>query len=990
MAAHTKLGSALRMLVAPERLTASGELSDRDLVRQFVTCRDEQAFAALLNRHGPMVLGVASRVLRNHPDAEDVFQATFLLLARKAGSIRKAESVGSWLHGVAHFLARRTVTRHIHRTRREQKAATMRFLRDQQPSGCHELEPVLDGALQELPEIYRQVLIACHLEDKSHADASRMLGCSLATLRSRLVRGRKRLHTILSKRGITLSTGALSAVLSSHSAEAARFAPLLRPTLEACMQFAAGKSAETVAAGSVASLVDFGLKGLFLAKTLIGTVLLLSFGLIVGTVGAMTNWSAPALVTDPSFQSTTTTSPAKQVKPVTRLTDNFGDPLPEGAIKRLGTIRFRHGGKIESVAYSPDGTRIVTGGADCKVKIWDRKTGKELVSFDGHSDDVHFVTFTPDGKYVISSSGGFTSGQRPRDPCTLKWEANTGKKVLRFPGNKWNLAMAALALSPDGKKLAACISPELYIFDVDTGQFLHTYPAADGIVLKVQFSPDGRNLAMLGMGQGVSLLEVLTGKVIWKNEQLMGDMTTWEPAASGLAFAPDGQRIAARIAPDQRTSFVGPIRLLDANSGAELSRFDKDGSGPICFGDDGKTMLTTSATWDLETGRQLSSTLRGGRVYEIALSPDGKEVSEAAGIALLRLDPRSSKPLPDSGVGHGTYTQISFSTDFKSIVATSHFDPEAQLRGWSLEKGTQQFAYLGLPLHPLAIAPESDTLAYGNYAEPGKVFRKKLGSWTEIEPALIGNGTAVKALVYSGDGGKLFGALGERGSNVSQVRAGGPVFMWDLHKESEPKNIGQLPQGSGVRCLAVSPDNRILAAGCWDNSIQILDLKDGRPDKALLGQQGSICAIAISPDSKVLAAVSGAPQTGPYKTATGYASFGYDAIIRIWNLETGKVVLELHAPPEGSWSIAWSPDGKRLASGGEDGIVRIWDRDSGREQLNLKGHAGPVTSLAFTPDGKRLLSGSVDTTILVWDMGRLPGIGDPSQGKGQPSGSGTR
>jgi WD40 repeat protein len=93
--------------------------------------------------------------------------------------------------------------------------------------------------------------------------------------------------------------------------------------------------------------------------------------------------------------------------------------------------------------------------------------------------------------------------------------------------------------------------------------------------------------------------------------------------------------------------------------------------------------------------------------------------------------------------------------------------------------------------------------------------------------------------------------------------------------------------------------------------------------------------------------------------------------IRVWSLETGKVIHELPAPPEGSWSVAWSPDGKVLASGGEDAIVRIWDRDSGREIGTFKGHAGQVTSLAFTPDGKRLLSGSSDTTILVWDMAKL-------------------
>ncbi len=972
MATHTKLGAALRILVASERLPASGEFSDRDLVRQFVTCRDEQAFASLLKRHGPMVLGVASRVLPSRPDAEDVFQATFLLLARKAGSIRKAESVGSWLHGVAHHLALRTATRHTTRTRREQEAATMRSLRDQPISRSQELEAVLDSALQELPEIYRQALIACHLEDTSHADAAQMLGCSLATLRSRLTRGRKRLHTMLSQRGITVTTATLGAMLISESADAARLTPLLRPTLDACMQFAAGMSAEAVAAGSVASLVNSGLKGLFLAKTLMGTALLLSFGLIIGTVGAMTNWSEPALVPDPSFQSATNASPAKQARPVARLTDNFGDPLPDGAIQRLGTIRFRHGGKIESVAYSPDGTRIVTGGADCKVKIWDRKTGKELVSFDGHSDDVHFVTFTPDGKYVISSSGGMRGGNDLPDPCTLRWEAATGKIALRFPANKWNREMAALSLSPDGKQLAACLSPELYIFDVVTGQLLHTYPADDGFVFRLKFSPDSKKLAMVGIGQGVSLIEVGTGKLIWLNEQTTGDPARFEPDASGLAFSPDGRRVAVRVAPVRQT-LVGPCHVLNAADGAEITTFDDKGYGPCCFSADGNAVFTTTAVWDATHGQQLYTTVKPqGRVFEMAVSPDGTELGMGGGIALCRLNSKTGKIISDGAAGHGTYTQLSVSGDGKTLVAASYFDPDANVRRWSLDSYAERFAPSGGTLSPVTFAPDGRSLAYSVYDKPGKIFRKELESWTEIAPLLTGNDTRAMALAYSPGGAKLFGVIGNPGATGSQFRAGGPIVMWDRSKQAAPTEIGNVPEGTGVRCLSISPNNRLLAVGCWNNSVQILDMVNQGPTKPLLGQKGSIWAMSISPDSKQLAAVSGLGAGAQYKTVAGFnAGPGYDSVIRVWSLETGKVIHELEGPPEGSWSIAWAPDGKRLASGGEDGIVRIWDRDSGREQLSLKGHAGPVTSLAFTPDGKRLLSGSTDTTILVWDMGRI-------------------
>jgi RNA polymerase sigma factor (sigma-70 family) len=568
MARSNSLGTALRSMFAVTDSLPHREVSDRALMQQFLTLRDEGAFATLLKRHGPMVLGVASRVLLRHADAEDVYQATFLLLARKMSTIRKSAALASWLHGVAFHLALRVRGQRANRTRREQRAATMRSIREIRSSDSVELEAMIDAALRELPDIYRQAIVICHLEGVAHAEAARALGCSTNTYRSRLARGRKRLRGIFQRQGVVLTAGSLATMLTSATADAGRSAPLLRQTLEACLSFAGGKSAETVAAGSVAALVNSGLKSLFLAKAMMGSLLLLSLGLLVGMTGAVSSWASQGPASEEV--SSARFAPRREAQQAARKrpTDNFGDALPEGAIQRLGTIRFRHGGRIESVAYSPDGTQIVTGGADAKVKIWDRKTGKALITFEGHSDDVHFVTFTPDGKYVISSSGGMRPGQDAHDPCTLKWDAATGNTVLRFPPNKWNREMAALTLSPDGKQLAACLSPELYVFNVATGELLHTYAADQGAVLRLRFSPDGKKLAMVGMGQGVSLIEVNSGKLVWLNDQRVGNITIFEPAAPALAFSPDGRRLAVRVAPEGQQFLPGPCRMLNTTDGA--------------------------------------------------------------------------------------------------------------------------------------------------------------------------------------------------------------------------------------------------------------------------------------------------------------------------------------------------------------------------------------------------------------------------------------
>ena len=265
MASHSSFGIALRQFIALAGAPAQVDSSDLALVRQFAAERNESAFAALLRRHGPMVYGVGRRVLRHSEDAEDVFQAAFLLLARKAGSIRKGESVGSWLHGVSYHLAIRLAAQRTGRKRHEREAA-MHSRENADASSLPELEKALDEALQQLPEIHRQALVVCYLEGKSHEEAARILGCPVATLRSRLARGRQRLHSILTCKGVALSAAALGGVLSTKAADAAKMLPLLRTTLEASLQFAAGKGAEAVVSRSVASLVEGGLKALLAAK----------------------------------------------------------------------------------------------------------------------------------------------------------------------------------------------------------------------------------------------------------------------------------------------------------------------------------------------------------------------------------------------------------------------------------------------------------------------------------------------------------------------------------------------------------------------------------------------------------------------------------------------------------------------------------------------------------------------------------------------------
>src|SRR5262249_42690745 len=187
----------IHKLVAAQTTQA---LSDRNLLDRFLARRDEAAFAALVERHGAMVLGVCRRVLRNAHDAEDASQAAFLVLARKAATIRKQESLASWLHGVAYHIAA-NLKREAARRRAREASRQGALQADATVEICwREMQGLLDEELARLPERYRSPLILCYLEGKTRDEAAQQLGWSLATLRGRLERARERLRAGLSRR----------------------------------------------------------------------------------------------------------------------------------------------------------------------------------------------------------------------------------------------------------------------------------------------------------------------------------------------------------------------------------------------------------------------------------------------------------------------------------------------------------------------------------------------------------------------------------------------------------------------------------------------------------------------------------------------------------------------------------------------------------------------------------------------------------------------
>jgi RNA polymerase sigma factor (sigma-70 family) len=267
-------------------LGGAAGMTDGDLLERFLAAREEAAFEALVRRHGPMVLGVCRRVLRQDQDAEDAFQATFLVLVRKAETIRPRDMLANWLFGVAYRTALGAKTAIARRRLKERQVNPMRPTYEPAANVWNDLQPLLDEELNHLPNKYRVPIVLCDLEGKSRQEAARQLGWLPGTLSGRLARARAMLAKRLTRRGLTLSAGVLATALGQNLASASMPPTLLISTVKASLLMAAGHAVNVSA--KVLALSQGVLKTMMISKVKMVTAAVLALGLSIG--GA--SWSA--------------------------------------------------------------------------------------------------------------------------------------------------------------------------------------------------------------------------------------------------------------------------------------------------------------------------------------------------------------------------------------------------------------------------------------------------------------------------------------------------------------------------------------------------------------------------------------------------------------------------------------------------------------------------------------------------------------------------
>jgi RNA polymerase sigma factor (sigma-70 family) len=276
--------------------TAGGDVDDAQLLRRFLAQRDENAFTTLVQRYGAMVWGLCVRRLGETPEAEDAFQATFLVLVRKARSLRGPELLGPWLYGVAYRTALKLRGQRARLAARE-TALPEQAAEERPEQVWSDLRPILDEEVNRLPEKYRQPVLLCYLQGLSSEEAARRLGCAKGTIFSRLSRARDLLRQRLVKRGLDVSAGVLAAVLTESAvARAAPPAILCASTIRTSLLFAAGTARQALSA-PLAALVEGVLRSMFLSKVKFAVIVLLALGLVgsgVGFVAHRTGAEQPA------------------------------------------------------------------------------------------------------------------------------------------------------------------------------------------------------------------------------------------------------------------------------------------------------------------------------------------------------------------------------------------------------------------------------------------------------------------------------------------------------------------------------------------------------------------------------------------------------------------------------------------------------------------------------------------------------------------------
>jgi RNA polymerase sigma factor (sigma-70 family) len=927
---------------------------DTVLLNRFVTANDRQAFELLMARHGPMVLATARRLVDNAHDAEDVFQAVFLSLARLAKTIRQGTALPAWLH--------QTTCRIAAKARKNRAPASTGPL----PEPCDQLDPhaqlvwrevrqALDEELQCLPDRLRSPLLLCYLSGLTRDEAAQQLGWSLATLKRRLEEGRKALRIRLERRGIT-AVGLALTVLSPASLQAAVSDSLLASSLR--LIFSVGTVPATISAlvlSSASPMKGVAMKAIF--------ALLLTIAAGLGTYAGM-GQTGPSKKAEGKNELAL---PAHKAK-----VGGWDDPLPAGSTLRFGTSLFRLGLPIETMPISADGQIAVAvsgGHAPGSTRVFDLVSGRTLYALGGwQGASIDAAAISPDRQIIVT-----------KEDFSLRIRnAATGKELRKIElkhTTPYSIT-GVLAFTPDGRAIAVTSQGEvIHLIELVSGRTLHDFRHDGWSVRGIAFSRDGKRMAVGGYDRArgrnfTRLWEMKTGKELrlFKHGQRRHDLRA-------LAFSPDGKTLATG-ADD------GQLRLFDVDTGKVRKALPRDSTylRSVAFAPDGKIVAVSGSSirlYDVTTGKER---LRIDRTaIGLQFTDGGKTLTGAILGAIYRWDTVTGKTLTPEPAGDSLVEQVLVTADGTHVVTRGR-DGDAHL--WDAATGKHLRHFAVARYRGLALSRDGRFLAWPVAEQVGTSTGSRLKLYDLATNRFVERFRRFKGdaheLAFAPDGKTLVTVDHDSSTaRVWDVAAGKELRSFRVARENEKTRSGYVWSSS------LSPDGATLAVTYhrednitrWGlaHPVRLYDVATGTERHDLPGHLSCVNAPAFSPDGKRLVTASPAPSPSlprHVKQPTNQ--------VFVWDVATGKPIAGLpDGLPTGAVVAAFSPDGRMVALAlGADlegaaepaaGTVRLYETATWTVRAELRGGQGQVTALAFTPSG-RLLTGGLDTTVLAWDV----------------------